>query len=395
MNNTSASKEGKIFETIVFDKLINTDLFEKLTNKPNGKNIFINIDSRTAEFKKKRRTATTQFKQKMGKFHRMNASASLKGDYLIDIDGVSEVFDAKNYSNPNDSFKFPNLSETTINNFIKGSDSNIKYPVFYLLKTCNNPIYNFLFPEDNKDESTKELERVTNIIKNEASQIKKEYDKIKSQTNKIKNEVKEIKLRKKELDNDYSKLNIEDIEYNEKVKLYKEELEKIKEKSAKNKEELEKNKKYAEENRKKYYSNIEKKIENYRKIAEKAKDIISIEFNKRKEICEINANQFISIFRMVELGFAWEAFNIKPKRNLIIKDGNKIQYKYVSFDEITGNVKVELYLDEQGYLYILFVQKNKVLFIISRRTDGVSNCSFINRDYVKLVGEVNASDYDL
>jgi len=98
---------------------------------------------------------------------------------------------------------------------------------------------------------------------------------------------------------------------------------------------------------------------------------------------------------MVELGFAWEAFNIKPKRNLIIKDGNKIQYKYVSFDEITGNVKVELYLDEQGYLYILFVQKNKVLFIISRRTDGVSNCSFINRDYVKLVGEVNASDYDL
>jgi hypothetical protein len=98
---------------------------------------------------------------------------------------------------------------------------------------------------------------------------------------------------------------------------------------------------------------------------------------------------------MTELGYAWKEFNIIPKRNFIIKSGKKIQYKFASFDEIPNNNVIVDLLTQNGYLYLFFTQNDNILFILSQRVSGQGNCSFINLDYVHLVNEVNANDYEL
>jgi len=281
LKKTSASQKGTIFEKYIFELLQKTNLLSDLTKKNIDKDetIIINIDSKTS-YKEERRTTKKLFIELLGKFKNMRPQPALKGDYLIKIDGVDEVFDAKNYDNINPNFKFPKIEGLSPELFIKGSDSNIKYPVFYYLKNYDNFLYNFLFPINN--------------------------------------------IKKKE-----------------------------------------------------------------------ARAIIETEFITKKQIAEITRDEFISIFRMVELGYAWKLFNIIPKRNFIIKSGKKIQYKFASFEEIPNNDIVVDLLLQNGYLYIFFTQNDNILFIISQRFDNKANCSFINKDYVKFVGEVNASDYHL
>ena len=279
IKKTSASKEGTIFEKNIFELLQKTDLFYDLTKKTVDRNTFINIDSKTS-YSEERQLNKKSFLEKMGNFKSINAQTALKGDYLIKINGEDEVFDAKNYDKIIPKFYFPKIEGLSPNSFMKGSDSNVKYPLFYYLKNQAIVLYNFLFPSDN----TK---------KNEA------------------------------------------------------------------------------------------------------KAIIETEFTTKKQIAEITKDEFISIFRMTELGYAWKEFNIIPKRNFIIKSGKNIQYKYASFDNISNNNVIVDLLTQNGYLYLFFTQNDNILFIISQRVSGRANCSFINLDYVHLVNEVNANDYEL
>jgi len=278
-NKTSASKEGTIFEKNIFELLQKTNLFYDLTKKTVDKNTFINIDSKTS-YGEKRRMNKISFLEKMGNLKNINYQTALKGDYLIKINGKDEVFDAKNYDSITYGFHFPIIEGLSPKSFMKGSDSNIKYPLFYYLKNHASVLYNFLFP-------------INNTKKNET------------------------------------------------------------------------------------------------------KAIIETEFSTKNQIAEITKDEFISIFRMTELGYAWKEFNIIPKRNFIIKSGKNIQYKYASFDNISNNNVIVDLLTQNGYLYLFFTQNDNILFIISQRVSGQGNCSFINLDYVHLVNEVNASDYEL
>jgi hypothetical protein len=279
LKKTSASQKGTDFENYIFELFKKTDLFSDLTKKTVDKNKFINIDSKTS-YGEERKKIKILFIQLRGKFKNMKPQTTLKGDYLIQINGEDEVFDAKNYDSIIPKFKFPEIEGLSPKSFMKGSDSNIKYPTFYYLKNHAAVLYNFLFPSNN----TK---------KNEA------------------------------------------------------------------------------------------------------KAIIETEFTTKKQITEITKDEFISIFRMTELGYAWKEFNIIPKRNFIIKSGKKIQYKYASFDNISNNNVIVDLLTQNGYLYLFFTQNDNILFIISQRVSGQGNCSFINLDYVHLVNEVNANDYKL
>jgi hypothetical protein len=279
LKKTSASEKGTDFENYIFELFKKTDLFSDLTKKTIDKNKFINIDSKTS-YGEERKTIKKLFIQLMGKFKNMKPQTTLKGDYLIQINGEDEVFDAKNYDSIIPIFKFPEIEGLSPKSFMKGSDSNIKYPTFYYLKNHATILYNFLFPSNN----TK---------KNEA------------------------------------------------------------------------------------------------------KAIIETEFTTKKQITEITKDEFIAIFRMTELGYAWKEFNIIPKRNFIIKSGKKIQYKFASFDEIPNNNVIVDLLTQNGYLYLFFTQNDNILFILSQRVSGQGNCSFINLDYVHLVNEVNANDYEL
>ena len=281
LKKTSASQKGTIFEKYIFELLQKTNLLSDLTKKniDEDETIIINIDSKTS-YKEERRTTKKLFIELLGKFKNMKPQPALKGDYLIKINGKDEVFDAKNYDSIIPKFKFPKIEGLSPKSFMKGSDSNIKYPIFYYLKNHASVLYNFLFP-------------INNTKKNEA------------------------------------------------------------------------------------------------------KAIIETEFTTKKQITEITKDEFISIFRMTELGYAWEEFNIIPKRNFIIKSGKKIQYKYASFDNISSNNVIVDLFTQNGYLYLFFTQNDNILFIISQRVSGQGNCSFINLDYVHLVNEVNANDYEL
>ncbi|NBW14330.1 MAG: hypothetical protein EBR82_40665 [Caulobacteraceae bacterium] len=136
LTENSSSKKGKQFQDAIFEKLKDEDFFYKLFKKKfDKKENIVDIDSRTKMSKGDRKNKTIEFTDINGKFKYMNASAALKGDIIIEIDGKDEVFDVKNYSEINNSFKFPIDPQLNDNNFIKGSDSNIKYPIFFLLKT--------------------------------------------------------------------------------------------------------------------------------------------------------------------------------------------------------------------------------------------------------------------
>jgi len=375
LTENSSSKKGKQFQDAIFEKLKDEDFFYKLFKKKfDKKENIVDIDSRTKMSKGDRKNKTIEFTDINGKFKYMNASAALKGDIIIEIDGKDEVFDVKNYSEINNSFKFPIDPQLNDNNFIKGSDSNIKYPIFFLLKNCISSIYEFLFPKNNIY-ATKELENKLKIVNKKIININNHISDIKKEN---KNIAKENKNIEKEISkqNDNSKQKYIDI-----LNL--------------NNKKLEKNEKELNNAEKMIALTTENRYEIIAKISEIIKNHNNIELNKREEVCEISNDEFLSIFRLVELGFAWKLFNIKPNRNFLSLNGNKLEYKYVNFNEIKNNVKIELYLNDSAYLYIYFTQNNKVLFIISRRADGGGNCSFINKDYVHLVNEVNLNDYEL
>jgi hypothetical protein len=117
------------------------------------------------------------------------------------------------------------------------------------------------------------------------------------------------------------------------------------------------------------------------------KDLSSFEEKKYGEI-EISKKEFLEIFNFFEFGFLKEKLKIEEKyfisnEKTVIRKLNKFNFE----KNLSNNINIEIWI-EKKYLYFLFKENNICFYIISQRSNGKKgNCSFINIDYLKLVGK--------
>jgi len=121
-------------------------------------------------------------------------------------------------------------------------------------------------------------------------------------------------------------------------------------------------------------------------------------YNTLINITSIGKEDFVYMFYFMELGYAWNMVGIEPSKSFISKVGDDLEYKEIDLDDILEDdvVDVDLMIDDKGYVYIYFYQNGDPIYILSQRGEKenfCSNCSFINKNYMKLVNKVNIDKY--
>jgi len=95
---------------------------------------------------------------------------------------------------------------------------------------------------------------------------------------------------------------------------------------------------------------------------------------------------------LVENGFAHDVYGAVPIKGFISQvNKNLIQYKTVDLNKSLSDsdVRLDLSVPDNGYVYVYFSQDEKDVYIISQRDTGQANCSFINNDYVDVIHSVD------
>ena len=256
------NKSGEQYQEEILKLLKKTNLSTDLMNVDSSN--IDNIDSKKRFFKKLRKKITKLFLTKNGKLPYINYNSSIKGDI-------------KNYINIDGRMKFPTNCGLTMNSFMKGVDSNIKYPIFYFFRNYENEL---------------------------------------------------------------SKLYI-------------------------------------------YFFLLKKNKFN----------TFTSKYKTKETVCFLSKEKFIDLFCFVELGFGWKLHNISLVKYFLTKNGDKLQYKSIDFNKTLddSNIRVDL-LFEADYTYIFFYQNDECIYILSQRPTS-ANCSFINLNHIKILNEVNISDY--
>ena len=131
------NKSGEQYQEEILKLLKKTNLSTDLMNVDSSN--IDNIDSKKRFFKKLRKKITKLFLTKNGKLPYINYNSSIKGDIIIK-GLVNIICDIKNYINIDGRMKFPTNCGLTMNSFMKGVDSNIKYPIFYFFRNYENEL---------------------------------------------------------------------------------------------------------------------------------------------------------------------------------------------------------------------------------------------------------------
>lgn len=156
----SANKSGEEYQEEIFKLLKTTNLSIDLMNVDSFN--IDNIDAKKNFFKKLRKKITKLFLTKNDKLPYINYNSSIKGDIIIK-GLVNIICDIKNYVNIDGRMKFPTNYGLTMNSFMKGVDSNIKYPIFYFFRNYENElsklyIYFFLLKKNKFNTFTSKYE---------------------------------------------------------------------------------------------------------------------------------------------------------------------------------------------------------------------------------------------
>lgn len=153
----TATQNGKDFEINLWDYLSKPGFRKNLIQANVGLDDFTNIDSKDKN-NKKNITLKKELHQKFIKEHKsmpgMRFASALRGDILCNILGI--IIDIKNYASVQGTMK---LKELKLEDYIKGFDSNIKYPLFYKLD-------NFDFIDDHADHLNQLRDFLISKIKN-------------------------------------------------------------------------------------------------------------------------------------------------------------------------------------------------------------------------------------
>lgn len=120
-------------------------------------------------------------------------------------------------------------------------------------------------------------------------------------------------------------------------------------------------------------------------------DNLKNNYSEKKSIGKISRNNFIDIFCFMELGFGWEEFGLSPVKSFISKtEDNNLLFSSIDFDKTLNShdLDVKFFVNTDGYIYIYFYQGGDCVYIISQRNSLDGNCSFINKEYMKVVNKL-------
>lgn len=105
------------------------------------------------------------------------------------------------------------------------------------------------------------------------------------------------------------------------------------------------------------------------------------------ETISINKEQFIDIVSINELGLGYYVDEkISQEKVFISKYNDKKIVKCLDISKIiedSENISLMLYKSKDEYIYLLFLHKNEIIYILSRRDNGKANCAFILNDKLK------------
>ena len=129
----SATQNGKDWEVTLWSLLTKYPGFRKDLLKANVSiDDLLNIDSKDGSNKDNKilkKELTERFLTKHEKMVGMRDASALRGDILCEILGL--IIDIKNYASVQGTMK---LKDLKLEDYIKGFDSNIKYPLFYMME---------------------------------------------------------------------------------------------------------------------------------------------------------------------------------------------------------------------------------------------------------------------
>jgi hypothetical protein len=114
-------------------------------------------------------------------------------------------------------------------------------------------------------------------------------------------------------------------------------------------------------------------------------------YNEETKIGSISKEGFNDIFLFMELGFAWNEFDVAPEKYFISKNkDNEVIFSCINFNNSLNNDDfiIKFCVSQKGYFYIYFYQGDDCVYILSQRDDWTANCSFINKDYMQVVNKV-------
>lgn len=92
--------------------------------------------------------------------------------------------------------------------------------------------------------------------------------------------------------------------------------------------------------------------------------------------------EFIDWFMKYECSFFYKPLKIN-KKYIVKVDNNQISYYKIDFSNLSNSkIKIIMFTDEKGYKFIQFLSDDVLIYEISQRKNGKSNCSFLSSSFL-------------
>jgi len=275
----TATLRGKEFQDLIWKLLEKAGLRKDLFQSNIGMDDLMDIDSKDKSNVNNaiKEGLKLKFLDTHEKMPNLNFSSALRGD--IYCTALNIIVDIKNYGSSQGQMKLPGLKKE---DYIKGIDSNLRYPLFYKLED-----FDFL------DNQAKNFDSLTDFL-----------------------------------------FMMDDLDwFKEFAKLYK--------------------------------NNV--------------------------PVALMTKEHFADLFCFMECGYAWDLFGLNQMKGFLSKVEDTVEFKVIDLLKIKDFVTVKMHIDDNGYIFINFYDGDKCIYIISQRgwnEDFISNCSFISKEYMTLIGKV-------